>query len=394
LQVYSDMENSEIYKFIESLQEIPYTPVNLISDKAVNGIGEFFKPVAASVNIKLPDRTEYSQTIGEKPELNTIKSYLLKHIEPSVSEAQFILRQQNNMILTIAKSVFPRGYSSSVAVLTNYDDSLKGLISQVISLYTSNISLALAMQNLKQKQKSEIESFLRSRFPEFEVLGVRYLMICKRATPQESKIISRKQISLIRDYIKLSDLLADSKRLNQDELKRRLSEIVSIDLVSENISLNEIEFSGQVYDLFILGSFKNSETVFSKVRDTLGESSNLSGYDEILKAYKNLKKDQELVIKGERIAAILETAVAINHEVNNPLTAIIGNTQLLLLNQEQLAEDVSAKIKTIEKSAMRIREVTKKLMSIVEPITTSYTDGLSMLDIDRSSAVDDADITE
>jgi two-component system NtrC family sensor kinase len=99
-----------------------------------------------------------------------------------------------------------------------------------------------------------------------------------------------------------------------------------------------------------------------------------------------LKEDHKLIVKGERVAAILETAVAINHEINNPLTAVLGNTQLLLLQKDKLPDDVITKINTIEKSALRIRQVTQKLMTIVEPITTNYTANLDMLDIEKSSS--------
>ena len=80
--------------------------------------------------------------------------------------------------------------------------------------------------------------------------------------------------------------------------------------------------------------------------------------------------------------------MAVNHEINNPLTAILGNTQLLLMRAEKLSQDAVAKIKAIEQSAMRIRQVTRKLLSVVEPITTGYTDNLEMLDIEKSSGTD------
>jgi len=59
---------------------------------------------------------------------------------------------------------------------------------------------------------------------------------------------------------------------------------------------------------------------------------------------------------------------------------------LLLLNKDNLPSDIVNKIITIEKSALRIRQVTQKLMSVVEPITTSYTESLEMLDIDKSTS--------
>ncbi len=89
---------------------------------------------------------------------------------------------------------------------------------------------------------------------------------------------------------------------------------------------------------------------------------------------------QELLDK-QRLGAILETAVTVNHEINNPLTAILGNVQLLMLKRDDLDEEIKAKLKTIETSAMKIRDVTQRLMRMTSPRTIDYSDGTRMVDI-------------
>jgi signal transduction histidine kinase len=89
---------------------------------------------------------------------------------------------------------------------------------------------------------------------------------------------------------------------------------------------------------------------------------------------------QDLLDK-ERLAAIIETAVTVNHEVNNPLTAILGNVQLLLLKREDLDEELKNKLRTIEASAMKIKDVTQRLMRLTTPRTVEYSDGTKMVDI-------------
>jgi signal transduction histidine kinase len=106
--------------------------------------------------------------------------------------------------------------------------------------------------------------------------------------------------------------------------------------------------------------------------------------DYIVEAFERLKTDFKKLVKTERTAAISETAVTVNHEINNPLTAILGNTQLLLMGREKLSGDVVAKLETIEKSAIQIRETTAKLMSIIEPVKSSYSTGMDMIDIEKS----------
>lgn len=90
--------------------------------------------------------------------------------------------------------------------------------------------------------------------------------------------------------------------------------------------------------------------------------------------------DAEAIEKA-RMAAILETAIAVNHEVNNPLTAVLGNTQLLLLQADQLDPQIMKRLKAIEESALRIKEVTQKLLKQGKIRSTDYPGGLKMLDL-------------
>lgn len=94
-------------------------------------------------------------------------------------------------------------------------------------------------------------------------------------------------------------------------------------------------------------------------------------------------------VEKARIAAILETAIAVNHEVNNPLTAVLGNTQLLLLQADQLDPQIMKRLKAIEESALRIKEVTQKLLKQGKIRTTDYPGGLKMLDLSDSGEESD-----
>lgn len=86
-------------------------------------------------------------------------------------------------------------------------------------------------------------------------------------------------------------------------------------------------------------------------------------------------------IKKERLNAIIETAATVNHEINNPLTAVLGNVQLLLMRGDDLDEETIRKLKVVEESAIRIKEVTQKLMNISNDNVTEYTSGSKMIDL-------------
>jgi PAS domain S-box-containing protein len=108
---------------------------------------------------------------------------------------------------------------------------------------------------------------------------------------------------------------------------------------------------------------------------------------ELEGAVTKLKESQENLIKSERLAAITETSVAANHEINNPLFSILGQAQLLLRKYANADEETVNRLKTIEESALRIACVTRKLANLAQPVVKEYA-GLdtSMIDVDGSTA--------
>lgn len=93
---------------------------------------------------------------------------------------------------------------------------------------------------------------------------------------------------------------------------------------------------------------------------------------------------QEGIIKSERLNAITETAVTINHEINNPLCAVLLAAELLLKREQELDPDMVKKLRKIEEAALQIKDVTHKLSKIIEPVIVKYAEGPRMIDLDRS----------
>ncbi|MCD6117620.1 PAS domain S-box protein [bacterium] len=87
---------------------------------------------------------------------------------------------------------------------------------------------------------------------------------------------------------------------------------------------------------------------------------------------------------SERVATIIETAIAVNHAINNPLVPILGNAQILLQDKKIVDEDIRNRLRIIVKNALRIKEITQKLAHISHPVTVEYFKGTKMLDIEHS----------
>jgi DNA-binding response OmpR family regulator len=89
--------------------------------------------------------------------------------------------------------------------------------------------------------------------------------------------------------------------------------------------------------------------------------------------------------RAQWLSGIGETSLAIQHEINNPLAALLGSASLL----EELTTTPAAKeelVNTIVHAAKRIAEVVQRLARLKEPRSIEYLRGSRMIDLSRPDA--------
>ena len=92
------------------------------------------------------------------------------------------------------------------------------------------------------------------------------------------------------------------------------------------------------------------------------------------------------IIQRDKDAAITETALAVGHEINNPLLAIRGNLQLLesYMAENQVPDTVKNRLKTVMDNFERIRQATDKFIELSRPQSISVFGKTNMLNIHHS----------
>ncbi len=84
-------------------------------------------------------------------------------------------------------------------------------------------------------------------------------------------------------------------------------------------------------------------------------------YEESCKAYDDLRRAQEQLLQSEKMSAIGQLIAGVAHELNNPLTAILGYAQLL--EAEKLETRAMEYVGKVFKQAQRTHRVVQNLLS-------------------------------
>jgi two-component system, NtrC family, sensor kinase len=84
-------------------------------------------------------------------------------------------------------------------------------------------------------------------------------------------------------------------------------------------------------------------------------------YEETCKAYDDLRRTQEQLLQSEKMSAVGQLIAGVAHELNNPLTAILGYAQLL--ESEKLEPKAMEYAGKIFKQGQRTHRVVQNLLS-------------------------------
>jgi DNA-binding response OmpR family regulator len=89
---------------------------------------------------------------------------------------------------------------------------------------------------------------------------------------------------------------------------------------------------------------------------------------------------EESLRRARYLAGIGEATVGLKHEINNPLTGILGTAELLMLELRERGIS-TADVETIIAQARRISELVKRLDDLRDPMSVPYAGAARMVDL-------------
>jgi signal transduction protein with GAF and PtsI domain len=111
---------------------------------------------------------------------------------------------------------------------------------------------------------------------------------------------------------------------------------------------------------------------------------------ELQNSYTRLRQMQEQLLEQEQLKTISRMVTTLNHEINNPLTAIAGNAEMLL---HRLDDDDPARLKldTILTETHKLGSILQQLANMPHPVIESYLDDEEMyklLPVEETASMD------
>jgi len=187
-------------------------------------------------------------------------------------------------------------------------------------------------------------------------------------------------------------ILLENKKVHTGQIRGQDESVLVVPLIVGDSILGVVSFTNRQAGLFRDKDIK----LLTIIADQMASSIERLRYQQelekknqaLIRAQEVLKQAEQERIEDERLKAVRELAVSINHEINNPLSVITGNVEYLQYKNKNMDPKILERLKIIQAEATRIAEINRRLLDIQNLVTQSYIEDdnmIRMINIEKSS---------
>ena len=110
---------------------------------------------------------------------------------------------------------------------------------------------------------------------------------------------------------------------------------------------------------------------------------NVLGYQGIVRDITEQRRAEKVLREAEQVRVLAETAGAVAHEINQPLSVLLGTIEMMM--EGELEDVLRGQIASLNRAAQRIDEIVRQMGAAQQYVTKPYLDNLHIVDFDGAS---------
>jgi len=182
-----------------------------------------------------------------------------------------------------------------------------------------------------------------------------------------------------------SDVAHDPRHYAAMDVKSGIEtrSLLCVPLVAKGTIIGAIEVLNKIDSPFNANDLRMAEALALSAATAIENATLFQREKDTL---RKLEQAQDELVHAQRLAALGQIGVTVRHEVNNPLTVILGNADWLLQMLKDLEGEPLKALEAIRLNALRIRDTINKLGDIQTDQVTEYVNGIEMIDLHSQDA--------
>ncbi len=294
----------------------------------------------------------------------------LRENQNTIEQEKEYLKRKNTELNSLA------GITKVLAGSLDLNEILHEIISGIYNVFHFDRIFVSLIDAEKRIEEAKVAMGVPDSIYDETISALKWNIDDNQCNPWMEDLLVKKEV------VKVIEPLDDERYKECEIVRYHPKTFYKVPLMSKGNVVGSLTFDNANSDRIVTDEELTTLRVFSDQAGLAIEKVRL--YDNLKSAHDTMKNMQKKIIEAEKLTAVNEVAVSVNHEINNPLCSISLSIEMLKREFSDSGVLVGSKLDMIEKDIERIKNITSQLSNIKSFETKEYTGEVRMIDIKRS----------